>query len=136
MKKQRWRSWKVGKCKGEGAYSSNHLFRLDTKKRLLDNWKDSKSKGKLKCKVSMYRLCFIQKKPPNITKSTHFYFHHSQNYAFPEEQEYEKGLGSTFESIAHGLITETEAGMRLTSSVLPQWRISSTTFRPPKLMLS
>lgn len=45
-----------------------------------------------------------------LIESTHFYFHHSQNYAFPEEQEHEKGLGNTFKSIAHGLITETEAG--------------------------
>ena len=25
-----------------------------------------------------------------LIESTHFYFHHSHNYAFPEEQEYEK----------------------------------------------
>jgi hypothetical protein len=66
-------------------------------------------------------------------ESTQFYFHHSHNYVFPEE--HEKGLGSTFESIAHGLITETEAGMRLTNSVLPRWRILII-FRPPKLRLS
>ena len=70
-----------------------------------------------------------------LIESTHFYFHHS-HYAFPEEQEYEKRLGSTFESIVHGLITETEAGVRLTRSVLPRWRISLIVFRPPKLMLS
>jgi len=70
-------------------------------------------------------------------ESTHFYFHHSQNYAFPEEQEHEKGLGNTFKSIAHGLITtETEAGMRLTGPVLPRWQISLIIFCPPKLMLS
>jgi len=45
-----------------------------------------------------------------LMESTHFYFRRSQNYAFPEEQEHEKGLGNTFKSIAHGLITETEAG--------------------------
>jgi len=66
-----------------------------------------------------------------LMESTHFYFHHSHNYAFPEEQEHEKGLGSTFKSIAHGLITETEAGMRLTGSVLPRWWISLIIFRPP-----
>lgn len=61
-----------------------------------------------------------KKKTPDITESTHFYFHHSHNYAFPEEQEHEKGLGNALKSIAHGLITETEAGMRLTGSVLPR----------------
>jgi len=85
MMKQRWRSWKIRKCKGEGAYSSNHLFRLDTKKRLHDDSKDSKSKGKLKCKVSSspHLKNNAQHYKP-LMESTHFYFHHSHNYAFPE----------------------------------------------------
>ena len=69
-------------------------------------------------------------------ESAHFYFHHSHNYAFPEEQEHEKGLGNALKSIAYGLITETEAGMKLMGSVLPRWRISLIIFCPPKLMLS
>jgi hypothetical protein len=69
-------------------------------------------------------------------ESAHFYFHHSHNYAFPEEQEHEKELGNAFKSIAHGLITETEAGMRLTGSVLPRWWISLIIFCPLKLMPS